>query len=277
MRVLPPRSQSTMGTIDIGQATQFLVEQGLQILPEVLFRHSRFGHLGHLSFPALSSGGCRPCLQRGLVSDPVEPVGQQLPGSEGCRFADEDQESGLKGVLGVVVMGQHTSADGPDHRSVTPNEDRQGGFIMAVDVALQQLPIAQASAVSKHRLAKALENLIHLAVGHVSTLMEQRSPLPVLLPAQGRLIHDFVRQGQPRRHRLASFVAGLIPHQLRFRFCFCHRLTPLGPRLDRRHSPGAAAFRGWTHPSFRLRAARADDPTAANTSNAPTQAPIHAP
>src|SRR5262249_17924016 len=52
-------AQDDDGTIPIGQAAQFLIQQGLQVTPEILFRYGWFGHLGHLPLPPLPPGGCR--------------------------------------------------------------------------------------------------------------------------------------------------------------------------------------------------------------------------
>ena len=65
-------------TILVGQAAQLLVEQRLQVAPEVWFGHGWFGHRRHLPLShAPFCDGC-PRLQRGLVGHAVEPVGKQL-------------------------------------------------------------------------------------------------------------------------------------------------------------------------------------------------------
>jgi hypothetical protein len=128
-------------TILVGQAAQLLVEQGLQVVPEVVFGHGRFGHLRHLPLARPPLGGCGPRLQRRLLGHAVEPVGDHLPRYDRGRLADEDEEGGLEGVLGVVVIAQDTAAHTPDHRAMPTHQGCQSRLVTTAEVVLQQLPV----------------------------------------------------------------------------------------------------------------------------------------
>jgi hypothetical protein len=128
----------------VGQATEFLVEQRLQLVPGVLLLDGRFGHGCHLLLARLPFGGRRPGLERRLVSHPVQPVRDLLAVGDGRRLAHQHQEGRLKGVLGIVVTTEDPAADSPDHRAVTMHQGGERGLCSAADVRLQQLPVRQA-------------------------------------------------------------------------------------------------------------------------------------
>ena len=93
-------------------------------------------------------------------------------GSDRRRLADEDEEGGLEGVLGVVVVAEDTAAHAPDHRAVPPHQGCKSRLVTAAEVVLQQLPIGQPRPIpQKHRPAKVLDDLAHLAGRHVVSLV----------------------------------------------------------------------------------------------------------
>ena len=104
-------------------------------------------------WPSAPSGGprrtasCRPSL-----------------GDDRRRLADEDEEGGLEGVLGVVVVAEDAAADAPDHRAVPPHQGFQGRWLSAADEALQQLPIGQVRPFRQQGAAKVLDDLAHRLV-----------------------------------------------------------------------------------------------------------------
>src|SRR5262245_52988682 len=154
-------------TILVGQAAQLLGEQGLEVVPHVLLLKSPFGHLHHLPFPLLPSGGYRPRLQRRLVGHAVEPVGHHLLRFNRRRLADEDEERGLESVFGVVVVAEDTAAHAPDHRTMPPHQGCKGGIVSLSQERLQQLPIGHPCPVSQqHGSTKVLDDLARVARCH---------------------------------------------------------------------------------------------------------------
>src|SRR5262249_61428771 len=51
------------------------------------------------------------------ICNPVEPMGEQFPFRKRSSFTDEDEESCLEGILGVVRVMYDASAHAQDHRS----------------------------------------------------------------------------------------------------------------------------------------------------------------
>src|SRR5580704_8424847 len=97
---------------------QLLVEDGLQIVGAVLFLRGCFGHVHYLSFsrPPL----CARCsrLECRLVGYPVQPVADHFSRRDRRCLADEDEEGGLKCVLGIVMVTEDAATNAPDDRAV---------------------------------------------------------------------------------------------------------------------------------------------------------------
>jgi hypothetical protein len=118
------------------------------------------------------------------VGDAIQPVGEQLAAAKGRRPADENQEGGLEGVLGVGRVPQDAPADAPDHRAVPPHQDRDRRLIPAEKEALQQLLVAQGRLLGQqHGPTQVVEDLAHWATARSCTGVEE-----VARPAARRLL-----------------------------------------------------------------------------------------
>ncbi|MBI1831634.1 MAG: hypothetical protein HYR84_09315 [Planctomycetes bacterium] len=121
---------------------QLVIEQGLQINPEVVRRSTFFirrGH-GHFSLLTLLRGG--PGANRGLIGDAVQPIADQLARPNRGRLANENQERRLKGILGIVEIAEHAQAYAEHHRTVAAHQQLERPFLLATEEGVQQLPIA---------------------------------------------------------------------------------------------------------------------------------------
>jgi hypothetical protein len=68
----------------------------------------------------------------------------QWPTLSRCLIdADQDEERGLKGVLGVVVVAQDAAADAPDHRTVAAHQGSDRGLVALFEEACQELGVAE--------------------------------------------------------------------------------------------------------------------------------------
>jgi hypothetical protein len=81
------------------------------------------------------------------MSDAVQPVRHQSSWHDGCGLASEDEERGLEGVLGILVVGQDAAAYTPDHRAMPPHKGREGGFVALFDEAAEEFPIGRSGRV----------------------------------------------------------------------------------------------------------------------------------
>src|SRR5262249_41229952 len=94
-------------------------------------------------------------------------------------------EGGLEGVLGVRMASQDAAADAPDHRSVPAHQRGEGGFLAALDVALQELAVGQAGAVVRERgPAEVLDDMPEL-VGRHRLGLRVAAPTDVLAEGTG--------------------------------------------------------------------------------------------
>src|SRR6516162_9073603 len=81
----------------------------------------------------------------------IEPAGDRVLCMDRPRFAGEDEERCLEGVLGVVLMSQNTSTNTHDHGAVPIEQRREGIAVAMLDEERKQLPITQSAAVSQER------------------------------------------------------------------------------------------------------------------------------
>ena len=76
----------------------------------------------------------------------MEPGAQRIPHPERPGLADQDQERGLEGILGVVRIIQHAPADAQHHRPMPLHQDREGqlgGLAPVGREPLQELSVRQ--------------------------------------------------------------------------------------------------------------------------------------
>jgi hypothetical protein len=100
------------------------------------------------------------------VSYAVEPITNRLLLLEGSSLAHKDKECGLKGVFGIVVIREDTTANTPHHRAVSFNEGSKSHFIPMFDETMKQLSVGESSPiVQKHGPAKLLNYLAQM-LGH---------------------------------------------------------------------------------------------------------------
>ena len=165
----------------VGQAAQLLVEKGHEIAPKVLL-DSRFRHRRDLPFPRPPSDGRGPGLERRLVSNAIEPVGDQRPRLNRRRFAEQHKERGLECILRIMVAADDTPANAPDHRPMAAHQSSKCRLLALLEVALQQLPIAESPAVSQQGpAAEVLHDLAQLTARHVDASQDALAwPLPII-------------------------------------------------------------------------------------------------
>ena len=63
------------------------------------------------------------------VSHLVEPASYRLTLADGSSLADKDEEGGLEGVLGILLMIQDAAAYVEDHGSMPPNQHFEGRLV----------------------------------------------------------------------------------------------------------------------------------------------------
>src|SRR5262249_26402769 len=91
---------------------------------------------------------------------------EQFPRPHRARLAGEDQEAGLEGVLGVLLVAEHPPADAQDHGAVAAHQGLEGRLVAAAQEPLQELAIRQAA---QRGPAQVAENAVHrdsLCRGH---------------------------------------------------------------------------------------------------------------
>jgi hypothetical protein len=176
----------------VRQATQLVIQQGSHVGPPVLPHGLGIRQRGHLDFPRPPSGGGPAGVQGRPVGHPVQPVPDQRPRRYGRRLADEDEEGGLEGILGVVVV-QEAATHAPHHRAVPPDEGGEGRVVVTVDERAEQFGVGRTAPVrQQHRPTKVLDHAAHRVGRHGLSSVGAPPPSACYLPQGGDLIHDFL-------------------------------------------------------------------------------------
>jgi hypothetical protein len=63
-------------------------------------------------------------------------------------ISGEHQEGGLKRILGILLVPQHTAADSENDQAVAPDESREGGLIALSGEPPHQLGVGQSGNVT---------------------------------------------------------------------------------------------------------------------------------
>src|SRR5262249_25781679 len=90
----------------------------------------------------LAAPGCGPGRGGGRgVRRPRGATAGGLARADGDGLAGEQQEGGLEGVLGVLLVGQQPPADGQDQRPVALHQVREGELVVGSHEGAQQLTV----------------------------------------------------------------------------------------------------------------------------------------
>jgi hypothetical protein len=112
-----------------------------------------------LAFADASSGHVHTCFRRNPVSHAIEPTANRLAFLNRRRLPSQDEEGGLKRVLGIVFMAKHTAADAQHHPAVPFHQGSESGFLAVSGEALEQLRIGQIAHSLRHsQLPNMAEN-----------------------------------------------------------------------------------------------------------------------
>jgi hypothetical protein len=135
--------QQERSPVLVRQPRDGLIEYRPQITPDQvvgLFR--RPGH-GHLALAGTTPGFPRLGLEGRPGGDSVQPGAEGLRPLEGAGLAGEQGERDLEGILGRVPVVQDTQAGAQDQRAVPPDQGREGGLVVLLREAFQELGVGQ--------------------------------------------------------------------------------------------------------------------------------------
>jgi hypothetical protein len=134
-------------TVLIRQTGQFLVENGLQVLPGALYHRLLFRQVFDLNFlrPPLGSRGTR--FQRPVVGHSVEPIANPFPSLQREGLPHQDEKGFLESVVGIVRVSQNTAANAQHHRPVPPHQRFESGLFPPSEEVLQEFSVRHASCV----------------------------------------------------------------------------------------------------------------------------------
>jgi hypothetical protein len=76
-------------------------------------------------------------IQGDAIGSPVQETAQGRLFAQASGILGQNKKRGLEGVLGVLLMSEHTPAYAFDYRPIAMNERGKGGFIAAHDESVQ--------------------------------------------------------------------------------------------------------------------------------------------
>jgi hypothetical protein len=118
----------------------------------------------HFALPAAGIDGTG--MSGGVLGNAVQPVGHTVPRYHGIRLARQDEEDGLEGVLGVVMIAEKPATDAEHHGAVAPNQRVKGGLVLPPDERFQQRAVRRRRVRGKQRVTNVSKNLVKLIGCH---------------------------------------------------------------------------------------------------------------
>jgi rubrerythrin len=108
--------------------------------------------------------------------------------------ADEDEENGLEGVVGVVIIAENAAADAEDHRAVATEKGLEGTLVAAAVEAAEQLGVVRIDTAGELASETLQRGLSHdgrpcrgtgdchhyTARPHVCSFKKRRTAIPIL-------------------------------------------------------------------------------------------------
>ncbi|MCI0464220.1 MAG: hypothetical protein L0Z62_45380 [Gemmataceae bacterium] len=131
------------GSIAVRESVQLLIQDGLQFTPEFHGGRLLTGQVNEGSLAALAAEGVGPRLERDVIGDRVQPTADGRVPVEGTRPAQQDEKSGLEGVLDGVGILQQPPAHAQDHRPVPLHQSGKGRLLVSRQEAVQELAVSQ--------------------------------------------------------------------------------------------------------------------------------------
>ena len=132
--------------VAVREPVDLRVDQAGELFADSISSRVSVRHRDRPPFGRPPPTGRDPGADRGAAGDPMEPGTQRVAHPERAGPPHQDQERGLEGVLGVVVVAEDRAADPPDHRAVPIDQGREGQLrrlAAAGREPLQQLPVRQ--------------------------------------------------------------------------------------------------------------------------------------
>ena len=180
-------AQHERGAVTLREPSQLLVEEWEHVVPRAGSWGRRVGLCQVRFARAPPACGCAG-LARGAAGDAVEPVAEQVRAVDRRGPADEHEERGLEGVLGVGAGD--AAAHAPHHRRVPAHEGVERYGVGPGAVGGEQLLVGRRG-VARHAAPEPADDL----VGHAMSRVRAAPAATRVLPEVGGLMRRFSRAG----------------------------------------------------------------------------------
>ena len=140
-------TEDDWNAVAVRKPVDLLVEHSFELgRGPVLSRKQMRRHPGNSQLVSPAPGRIRPGTRRRAKSHLMQPRAQGISNPEGAGLLDQDQESRLKSILGVMRVRELGTADAQHHRTMSLHQglERQfGDLTPAVREPLEQLPVSE--------------------------------------------------------------------------------------------------------------------------------------
>jgi hypothetical protein len=126
--------------VGLGQAGDLLVQDGLDLLP-LGAEAGGGGPRPCLLFVFAPPGGGPSCLGSHAGCHSMKPAGQRLALANGGGPPCQEQEGGLEGVLGVLLVAEPAAAQVEDHGPVPPQHRLEGRLVVVAQEGADQFAV----------------------------------------------------------------------------------------------------------------------------------------
>src|SRR5947199_4834674 len=104
------------------------------------------------------------------ISDAVQPVADHAARPHIRRLTHQHEKRGLKRILGVLLVPEHTAADAKHHWPVPAYEGGERVLVAPREIMLQELPVRGVRRV--HDVAQPSQDTVHRPRRHGSSPWE---------------------------------------------------------------------------------------------------------
>jgi hypothetical protein len=164
-------AQDNGQAIFFGKLAQFFIENRPQFVPGIFGLECGLGAVGHRLFPHVSLDSSRTRFAGGFFGHAVKPIADFLAWLDALGIAGQNEKRRLKGIFGIVMVGQDPPADAPNHWPMTLHQRPHGRLFASAYVTFEKLSVANSRrSAAQHRFAQQMDDLFQRMGGHDDTM-----------------------------------------------------------------------------------------------------------
>ncbi len=155
-------------TVLLGQALKFFLQDGMQVILEPFAFGFRCGLVRAVQ-DDLAATACRAFARQGdAKGNAMQPGAYRGSAAQRAGFASEDQEGGLEGILGILLVGQHAPTHSEYHWPVAFDQQRERLLVAPEETSEQCRVVGSVRPPAVENAADAIEELLEIMAAHTA-------------------------------------------------------------------------------------------------------------